>query len=384
MKFGFYSVIGAPWGGSEVLWVATAHEALGSGHKVVASVFHWPEVPAEIARLKARGGTVVFRRRFYPSLPRRVAKFVLNRLPLRRVFTYNDHFLRRKVDIIHFSLGSGLEIALDETDLFQLVTRMDIPFTIHCHELWISDGLDPDVRQRLKLVFDKAAAVFFTSRYAARQVEINLGHTFSNMETLASPVQSPDLLAGIPVQQRDSLRLCLLGDLVTNRKGQDIALRALASPRLRALDWELQIVGSGPDEDHLRQLVIQLGLEDRVRLVGKSRDLFGTLADHDIFLFPSLTDSGPITLVECMLAGRVVVATPLGLAHELVRDGENGFLASGFDADAFADALHVCFTQRDTLQTVGNAARASTRQEYDLNPTRTMLARLQHLAGCGA
>ncbi len=379
MKIGFYSVVGDPWGGSEVLWVAAANEALDSGHQVVASVFHWPEPAPDIARLQARGADFVFRRRFYPALPKRLAKRLLNILPLKKTYTYNNYFLRHEVDIIHFSLSSGLEIALDKTDLFQFVRELEIPYTVHCHELWGFSLLNSEIQKRQRMVFDSASAVFFTSKFAAREVEKSLGCHFANIEVPSHPLHDTDRLSAMEWSSSGTIRLGMLGALDISRKGQDIALRALALDDLRHQNWLLDIYGNGPHEDQLRSLVERLCIQEKVKFHRKSDDLANTIAAHDVFLFPSLSDTGPITLVECMLAGKVTVSNPLGLAHDLVEDSTNGFLSDDFNSEAFAAALRRCLSRWDALEPIGREARETIRQNYDLNPASTMIKRLVQL-----
>lgn len=110
---------------------------------------------------------------------------------------------------------------------------------------------------------------------------------------------------------------------VDARKGIATAVRALAVlPEAR-----LRIVGRGDPSylGHLRALVGELGLSDRVRFEHPSRDeLAAIYGSADAVLFPVLWDE-PWGLVplEAMSVGRPVVATGTGGSGEYLRDGEN-------------------------------------------------------------
>ena len=122
MRLAFVSIIGAPWGGSEVLWTRTAALALENKHEVLVSVFDWPQQAPAVEDLRDGGARMVLRRRFYPALPSRARKKLLNLwLPSGRKKTYHDYLLRFKPDCIFFSLGGGDEIAASDSDLMVFV-----------------------------------------------------------------------------------------------------------------------------------------------------------------------------------------------------------------------------------------------------------------------
>ena len=57
------TMIGAPWAGSEALWVAVARTALSDGHEVAVVTKRWPITPPPVADLQARGAKLFLRKR---------------------------------------------------------------------------------------------------------------------------------------------------------------------------------------------------------------------------------------------------------------------------------------------------------------------------------
>lgn len=90
------------------------------------------------------------------------------------------------------------------------------------------------------------------------------------------------------------------------------------------------IVGTGYDEDAIKQYAQDIGISDKVTFVGKIRSrktLFGLYKLCDIFFFPSLYDNAPLVVREAALAELPSLLVAGSNAAEIIVDGENGYLA---------------------------------------------------------
>jgi glycosyltransferase involved in cell wall biosynthesis len=94
-----------------------------------------------------------------------------------------------------------------------------------------------------------------------------------------------------------ALRLLFVGAL-HYLKGVQFAIEALAG----AKDISLTVVGSGPFESKLRDLASRLHVQDRIRFTGQmpQAELKNIYVSHDVFVFPSLHDSGGMAVLEAM------------------------------------------------------------------------------------
>ena len=98
-------------------------------------------------------------------------------------------------------------------------------------------------------------------------------------------------------------------------------------------------MGEGPLASELTALIHRKGLDATVALVGPSDNAPDELAVADVVAIPSVWESGPLVLAEALVLGRPVVATPVGLVPEVVREGESGRIVPVGDARALAAAI---------------------------------------------
>ena len=131
-------------------------------------------------------------------------------------------------------------------------------------------------------------------------------------------------------------------------KGVDVLLQAMARVNAR-----LAIVGTGPQEQNLRQLAVVLGVRasffgalphEQLRVLYAPSDC---LAVSSVVLSNGYADGRPTVLPEAMASGLPVVATRSGGIPDLIHDGENGLLVPPGDAEALADALNQVLNDKD-------------------------------------
>lgn len=140
-----------------------------------------------------------------------------------------------------------------------------------------------------------------------------------------------------------TLRLTIVGRL-SPRKGQDIALRALADLVDTGLDVSATFVGDvfpGYEwyERELRFLTKTFGLEQRVEFAGFQEDVRPFLERTDIAIVPSRTEPFGTVAAECMAAGVLTVVADVQGLTEIVVDGRNGLT---FTAGDHGDLARCC------------------------------------------
>lgn len=139
------------------------------------------------------------------------------------------------------------------------------------------------------------------------------------------------------------------------RKGVDVLLRAFEKLCERHADVALRLLGDGEDRSQLEALV-PTHLKSRIRFEGHvpQAQLPEKFAAADLFVFPSRHDGWAVVINEACGARLPIVATrQTGAAHDLVREGESGFLVDADDVDGLVDRLEWCVAHRDQLPAMG-------------------------------
>jgi glycosyltransferase involved in cell wall biosynthesis len=139
-------------------------------------------------------------------------------------------------------------------------------------------------------------------------------------------------------------------------KNQEALVRAFASATASTPEVVLVLVGGG-DGRPLKELASSLGIADRVRVLGPTPDVPGLLAATDLFVHPALAESFGMVIVEAMAMARPVLATPVGIAPEVLEDGATGFRAAGGSVDALSAALDRALSAREQWAGMGTEAR---------------------------
>jgi glycosyltransferase involved in cell wall biosynthesis len=135
--------------------------------------------------------------------------------------------------------------------------------------------------------------------------------------------------------EKNKLNLLYVGRLLP-WKGVHLGLRALAKLRGRAADVHLTIIGSGSDEKRLKHLAEKLGLGERVTWIRwmPREQLLERYREFDLFLFPSLHDSGGMAALEAMWLGLPVVCLDLGGPGVLVDNTAGKVIATAGRVEA--------------------------------------------------
>lgn len=129
---------------------------------------------------------------------------------------------------------------------------------------------------------------------------------------------------------------------LTARKRLDLVFFAVKELYARRRDFELVLVGDGPQRPELERLASELGIAGIVRFVGfkQKLEIPAFLARADCFLFPSEYDVWGLVLVEAMSAGLVCLSSiQAGATADLVIDGQTGFALDFEDRGAVTDRL---------------------------------------------
>ncbi|SDE31970.1 Glycosyltransferase involved in cell wall bisynthesis [Rhodospira trueperi] len=162
----------------------------------------------------------------------------------------------------------------------------------------------------------------------------------------------------------DPPRFVCVGRL-SEEKGQDVLVAAMAHLRDSGIAVRLDLVGDGPLRPQVEALISDHGLGGQIGLLGMRNDVGRLLATYDGFILPSLTEGLSLALLEGMAAGLPVVATAVGETPLVV--GDDGWLVPPRDPAALADALAAVVGAPDAALAKAADGQARVRQTFTMD-----------------
>ena len=144
-------------------------------------------------------------------------------------------------------------------------------------------------------------------------------------------------------------------------------VRTLAALRDLAVDATFVLLGDGELRPECEALAADLGVTDRLRLMGYQRGPAEWHASFDALLLTSANEGTPVAVLEALAAARPVVATAVGGVPGVVQDGETGFLAPVGDIEALAERLERLARDSELRARMGALGAERVRERFGLD-----------------
>jgi len=205
--------------------------------------------------------------------------------------------------------------------------------------------------RRIAVQNDQMPHLFFDSPLLRRKVRYV--PTGIDVETWHAAGPDESLRARLGVSS-DTVLITCVGH-VQRRKNQLLIVDALAA----VPGSHLVLAGRVLDDDYGSAIVdraSELGVADRVHLVGPVADVAGLLKASDVFVLVAHAEGSPIAMLEAMACGLPGVYSSIPGIEERVTDGHDGFLVDPGDVELLAERLRRLVDSPDLRQTIGAAA----------------------------
>ncbi len=145
---------------------------------------------------------------------------------------------------------------------------------------------------------------------------------------------------------------------LTPQKDHATLIGALPAVLARHPACRVWLIGTGPQEDMLKEQASALGVAGAVSFMGYRADVPDLLAAADLFVLPSRFEGLPLAVLEAMAHGLPVVATRVGGTDEVLIDGVTGRLVGPGDPDTLASAIGEVLGNPDHARALGLEGQA--------------------------
>jgi glycosyltransferase involved in cell wall biosynthesis len=174
-----------------------------------------------------------------------------------------------------------------------------------------------------------------------------------------TPREAKELL-GLP---RDRLVIGAIGRL-SAEKGFDLLLHAAQRVLAQGQDVAILIAGEGDEKPRLAALAQELGLGERVRLLGYCTDTCPIYEAMDVYALSSLREGLPNVLLEALAMEVPIVATRVAGVPRLLTERENGLLVAPGSVDELARALTELCANEALRQNLRENGRRTVEARY--------------------
>jgi len=170
----------------------------------------------------------------------------------------------------------------------------------------------------------------------------------------------------------------LIVSRLVNHKNIDLVIKSLNKLRQQnSLNFNLNIIGDGPEFREIKNLIEELDLSQSVSLVGPK---FGFELDEyyknsNYFLQMSSYEGMPHTVLEAMNHGLIVIASKFGGNYELIGNNNLGYITETLEIEQIADSINKALndSQKQTKALMG---KNLVNQKYNIELTTDKYAEI--------
>lgn len=288
----------------------------------------------------------------------------LNEIDWFNAFIYLNKLIVNENDVFHIHFGQNYLL------LEKLFIQIENPVIVSFHGLDASQYILENGQDCYNRLFKRVDLITTPSR-EMQEVLLSIGSDLRKMVVHHCGVDTKVFYPQKRKATNDKIRLLSVGRLV-EKKGIEYSIKAFAKLNTKNVIYD--IIGEGPLEKSLSHLIYELGISDKVRLLGAktSEEIVEELRKTDIYVLTSVTAANgdkeglPVTLIEAQSSGIPVVSTYHAGIPELVTDESSGFLCNEKDVLKIAESLDKLIRSYELREKFSQNARNKVIEEFDI------------------
>ena len=226
-------------------------------------------------------------------------------------------------------------------------------------------GSDPTYRPITRFSIERSDVVTVPSTWLAAETRERLDLADKTIEVIPNFVDLERFRPRGGERGDGPARIVHVSNFRAVKRVPDVV--AIFAGVLAARPARLLLVGDGPELGKVEALADQLGVRRHIDFLGERHDVRGVLADADLFLLPSESESFGVAALEAQAMGVPVVASRVGGLSEVIAHGETGLLAPVGDVAAMTRAALELLADPARLASMRDAARRRALAHFEMD-----------------
>jgi glycosyltransferase involved in cell wall biosynthesis len=269
-------------------------------------------------------------------------------------------FARHKYVLASWAYPEGVTAAI-------LKKAFGFKLTIDCLGSDVNvHSLCPKRKKQLSFAFNQATTVATKSKALAKEV-LKIAPK-ANVKTIYNGVNF-ERFSVVQKPNTKTFKLLFIGNLI-NTKGVFELLAAAKKLNDDKVDFELSIIGNGPEKNNLASYIVTNNLSASVKLIGgvPHELLDQWFSKSHALVLPSYREGVPNVIMEALATGTPVVATKVGGIPEVIEHERNGILLEDYQPDSIYQGIRQLMSEswssEDILKSVEDYTWKNTSEQF--------------------
>lgn len=282
-----------------------------------------------------------------------------------------------KYDIVHFHMASNMS-TYRKMAYGKLLKKAGKEYIIHFHAAEYLDFFshqDGDNQKRIEEFFKEAKCVIALSQRWKKDLMSILD--IENIKVVENCIDAEYFSKAISDTQRERTTFLYLG-IVSERKGMWDVVKAVENLCKIRTDFLVLVAGNGEIE-RLKKLIHEKDISKYFQILGWV-DMEGkleALKKSQVLLLPSYNEGLPMSILEAMAAGKIIISSTVGAIPEVIKS-ENGFLITPGDVKGLTECMLKSFNS-NLYEQISENNVLKIREQFDISTLERKIGQVYEL-----
>lgn len=155
-------------------------------------------------------------------------------------------------------------------------------------------------------------------------------------------------------------------------KGIEMLIKSLYEVKKQSDNWMLILAGDGEEKNNLFDLVNNLNLSNNIKFLGWTKEIDYFFKEIDVFIHTSLSESGPIVIIEALSYSKPIISTDVGSVQDMI-DDSSGFIIPVNSSLNLIDKILFFINNNDKIIQMGEHSREIFEENFysEINLNKT-------------